>query len=316
LEKQKIRQLLKRYLLGNAAEKDISAVDNWYQSFDSGEPVSLSEEEAAATRQEIWGKVQSTIRGEGKVWMLPRYWKVAAMILLIAGAGGVSQLLKNHKADQSNTIAFTTISTGIGEKKKVILRDGSQLILNAGTYLRVQNDFSGARRIELVDGEVFFDVKKDEKRPFVIQSQGVTTTVLGTSFSISAYKELNNLSIGVLSGKVSVASQFVPLSLLEKEQELVYDKGARSYKKIALDESLTAWQNGRLVLNDLSFKEMAVLIKKNFGIGMEATDEAIRNTRYTTELLVSMSPVEAAQVLAAIHNLRIEKKGNQIFLSK
>jgi ferric-dicitrate binding protein FerR (iron transport regulator) len=228
----------------------------------------------------------------------------------------VSLLLKNYKADQSNTIAFTTISTGIGEKKKVILQDGSQLILNAGTYLRVQNDFSGARRIELVDGEVFFDVKKDEKRPFVIQSQGVTTTVLGTSFSISAYKELNNLSIGVLSGKVSVASQFVPLSLLEKEQELVYDKGARSYKKIALDESLTAWQNGRLVLNDLSFKEMAVLIKKNFGIGMEATDEAIRNTRYTTELLVSMSPVEAAQVLAAIHNLRIEKKGNQIFLSK
>ena len=140
--------------------------------------------------------------------------------------------------------------------------------------------------------------------------------MLGTSFSISAYKELNKLSIGVLTGKVSVAGQFVPLSLLEKEQELIYDKGAGSYKKIALDASLTAWQNGRLILNDLSFREMAVLIKKNFGVGMETTDEAIRNTRYTAELLVSMSPVEAAQVLAAIYSLRIEKKGDQIFLSK
>jgi ferric-dicitrate binding protein FerR (iron transport regulator) len=234
----------------------------------------------------------------------------------MVGAGAISLLLKNYRAGQSNAIAFTTISTGIGQKKKIIIQDGSQLILNAGTTVRVQNDFSGDRKIELVDGEVFFDVKKDEKRPFIIQSQGVTTTVLGTSFSISAYKELNKLSIGVLSGKVSVAGQLVPFSLLEKEQELIYDKDAGSYKRIALDPSLTAWQNGRLVLNDLSFREMAVLIKKNFGIEMQTRDEAIRNKRFTADLPVSMSPVKAAQVLAAIYSLRIEKKGNQIFLSK
>jgi ferric-dicitrate binding protein FerR (iron transport regulator) len=316
LEKQTIRQLLKRYLLGNTDERDINAVDNWYKSFDSEDRVTLSEKEAAAIRQEIWDKVQPAIRIEKKVWVLPRYLKIAAMVLIIAGAGVTLLLLKNKQLGQGTALAYTTISTGIGEKRKIIIQDGSQLILNAGTTLRIQNDFSGDRKVELVDGEVFFDVKKDGQRPFVIQSQGLTTTVLGTSFSISAYKELNNLSIGVLSGKVSVAGQSAPLSVLEKDQELVYDKNNKNFKKIALDESLTAWQQGRLLINDLSFNEMAVIIKKNYGIELATNDEAIRSTRYTTELLSSMSPVEAAQVLAAIHNLKIEGKGNKLFLSK
>lgn len=316
MEKQTIRQLLKRYLLGNTGERDINVVDNWYKSFDREDLVTLSEKEAAAIRQEIWDKIQPAIKIEKKVWVLPRYLKVAAMVLIIAGAGVTLLLLKNNKIGHNNAVAYTTISTGIGEKKKIIIQDGSQLILNAGTTLRIQNDFSGDRKVDLVDGEVVFDVKKDEKRPFVIQSQGLTTTVLGTSFSISAYTALNNLSIGVLSGKVSVAGQSTPLSILEKEQELVYDKSNNHFKKIALDESLTAWQQGRVLINDLSFNEMAVIIKKNYGIELATNDEGIRSTRYTTELLSSMPPVEAAQVLAAIHNLKIEGKGNKLFLSK
>jgi ferric-dicitrate binding protein FerR (iron transport regulator) len=316
LEEKNIRQLLEQYLLGNAAAKDITAVDNWYKSLDNEELVTLSEEETAVTRQEIWDKVQPAIRVEKKVWTLPHYLKVAAMVIIIAGAGVVFLLLKTNKDNKNNTITYTTISTGVGEKKRIVIQDGSLLTLDAETTVRIQNDFSGDRKIELVDGEVFFDVKKDEQRPFVIQSQGLTTTVLGTSFNISAYKELNNLSIGVLSGKVSVASQSAPLSILEKKQQLVYDKNNKRYKKIALDESLTAWQNGRLILNDLSFNEMAVIIRKNFGIDIATNDDAIRRTRYTTELLTSMSPVEAVQVLAAIHNLKIKGQGKNIFLSK
>jgi hypothetical protein len=61
---------------------------------------------------------------------------------------------------------------------------------------------------------------------------------------------------------------------------------------------------------------MAVIIRKNFGIDIATNDDAIRRTRYTTELLTSMSPVEAVQVLAAIHNLKIKGQGKNIFLSK
>jgi ferric-dicitrate binding protein FerR (iron transport regulator) len=315
LEEKNIRRILKRYLLGNAKGDDVSAVDNWYDSFDNEHLVPLSEEETAATRQAIWDKVVPVLSEEKKVWTLPSWLKVAAMVLVIAGAA-VTFFLLNNKHRQQDTIAFTTISTGVGEKKKVTTRDGSRLVLNAGTTIRIQDDFSNDRKIELVDGEVFFEVRTDAQRPFTVTSGSLTTTVLGTSFNISAYAALNNLSIGVVDGKVSVAGDSAPLSILMKEEELVFNKTSKTYKKIPLDETLTAWQSGRLVLNDLSFNEMATIMKKNYGIDVVTNDETIRNTRYTTELSSAMSPLQAIQVLAAIHDLKVREKNNQFFLAK
>jgi len=306
---------LKRYLLGNAHDEDVRAVDNWYDSFDTEDLVSLSKEETAATRQEIWDKVAPVLSEGRKVRTLPSYLKVAAMILVIAGAA-VTFFLLHHRYGQQDAIAFTTFSTGIGEKKKVTTPDGSQLLLNAGTTIRIQNDFSNTRKIELVDGEVFFDVRTDAQRPFTVTSGHLTTTVLGTSFNIMAYKELDNLSIGVVDGKVSVAGDSAPLSVLMKEEELVFSRTTKTYKKIPLDESLTAWQSGRLVLNDLSFDDMVTIMKKNYGIDVVTSDETIRNTRYTTELSSAMSPLQAIQVLAAIHELKVTRKNNQFFLAK
>lgn len=315
MEERSIRQRLKQYLLGNAGEKEINLVDNWYQSFDN-EPVVLSEVETAATKQEIWDNIAPAVKIERKIGRLSPAMKVAAMIIIIAGAAGAFLLQHKNKDSHPDVLAYTTISTGIGEKKKITIQDGSRLILDAGTTIRIQNDFSKDRKIELIDGEAFFDVSRDDQRPFIIQTGGLITTVLGTSFNISAYKELNNVSIGVVSGKVSVVNKSATLSILEKDQELVYNKNNKTFKTIPLDESSTAWQEGRLVLNDLSFDEMAAIIKKNFGIDMVTNEGAIKRTRYTTELLSAMSPAEAVEVLAAIHNLSIQQKGKKFFLYK
>jgi transmembrane sensor len=316
VEERNIRQILKRYLIGNADKKDLNAVDNWYNLFDSEELVAISAAEAEATKQEIWNKVQPVLEEEKKVRRLPTWLKVAAMIIIIAGAAMTVLFIRNRQKSGSLPIAYTTISTGTGERKKITIQDGSQLLLNAGTTIRLQNDLSKERKIEVADGEVFFEVKTDAQRPFIITSGGLTTTVLGTSFNISAYAGLNNLSIGVVSGKVRVAGPSAMLSILEKDEELVYNKTSQHFKKVALDESLTSWQDGRLILNDLSFYEMSVIMKKNYGIDITTARDDITHTRYTTELLTAMSPLEAVQVLAAIHKLKITTAGNKIFLHK
>ena len=317
MEERNIRQILRRYLLGDAHENDIKAVDGWYQSFDEAPPVTLSPAESDVTRQEIWDRIAPVLEEggvkESKVRRLPAWLRVAAVILVIAG--GVSTYLLLHKKNDT-PIAYTTYSTAIGQKKKITLQDGSLITLDAGTTIRIQDDFSKDRKIEMVDGQVFFDVKTDAERPFIVRSEGLTTTVLGTSFTVSSYKGLNNISIGVVTGKVRVASDTAALSVLEKEEELVFNKTSRKYKKAPLDESLTAWQEGRLLMNDLTFDEMAIMLKKNYGVDVVPNDDAIRRTRYTTELLTGMRPLQAIQVLAAIHNLKIREKDHQVILSK
>lgn len=315
MEVKNIRKLLKEYLLGNATDNDIKMVDNWYQSFENEVPVKLSEQETAATKEEIWAKIAPSITVERKVWTMPRYMKVAAMLAVVAGAG-LTFFLLNKKETAPTQIAYTTISTNNGERKTITTKDGSVLTLNAGSTIRIQDDFSKQRNIDIVDGEVFFDVKKDADRPFTITSGSLTTTVLGTAFNINAYKGINKIDIGVISGKISVANNATTLSVLEKSQGLEYNKTTKTFKALVVDENMMAWKEGRVVLNDISFDEMSLLMKKNFGINITTNDKSIRNTNYTTELFTNMKPEDAAEVLAAIHGLKIKKQDNQIFLYK
>ncbi|MBS1565310.1 MAG: FecR domain-containing protein, partial [Bacteroidetes bacterium] len=266
MEEKNIRQTLRQYLLGNAEEKSINAVDSWYASFDKEDTPPLSAGEAMATKQEIWDKISPVLTEQKKTGRIHWLWKAAASVVLLAGSGAVLyKLLSKNKAADS-ALAWTTIKTGVGEKRAIVLQDSTRVTLDAGTTIRVQNDFSQDRRVDLVDGEAFFDVATDAAHPFIVQSDDLTTTVLGTSFVVSAYKALHNVNVGVVSGKVRVNSGGNMLSELTKNEELLYDKGRRHFRKTALDESMTAWMDGRLLLNDLSFGEMNAIVRKNFGI--------------------------------------------------
>jgi transmembrane sensor len=316
LEAKTIRRILKNYLLGNIKEQEKEVVDRWYESFEQETPVSLTDQERVATKQEIWDKIAPGISVDKKVRVLPAMLKVAAWAAVITGVVFTFFYIKNRQPANGEPLAYTTISTKNGERSTVTIKDGTQLTLNAGTTIHVYDDFSATRRVDLVDGEVFFDVKRDEQRPFRIYSDSLHITVLGTSFNVSAYKELNNISIGVVTGKVRVKKDTTTLNILQKAQALVYDKNLHTHKIIPFDESLLAWREGRISLNDLSFREMAFLMNKNFGIDIVTEDRQIMDSRYTTELFSTMTADQVVEVLAAIHNLKIKKINNQIYFLK
>jgi ferric-dicitrate binding protein FerR (iron transport regulator) len=170
------------------------------------------------------------------------------------------------------------------------------------------------RRLEIVDGEVFFDVKSNPAAPFIVESGPLTTTVLGTSFNIAAYEAVNRMSVAVTDGKVSVHSADGTANVLAKDQALTYDRAKDNITIDALDKSLLGWREGTLVLNDASFDDLVVLMQKNYGLQLTTSQYKIRATRYTTELSTAMDPVKAAEVLAAIHNLKIEVTGHVVTL--
>jgi transmembrane sensor len=316
LERRNIKQILQKYLTGHLRQEEATVVDNWYDAFEQETPVQLTDTERETTRQQIWEKIVPDLVVEKKQWRIPMYAKVASWAAIAIGAVLLLFMLKNNLWRSSQASAFTIVTTKNGERKTVTIADGSRLTLNAGTILHVHNDFSHTRTIDLVDGEVFFDVHRDEKRPFQVHSSGLTVTVLGTSFNISSYAGLKKFSAGVVSGTVRVQKDTATLNILHKSQQLIYDKEQHTYATTVIDESLLAWRDGKVILNDVLFSEMAVLMKKNFGIDVFADDSRILNTKYTTELFTSMTPDEAMEVLAAIHNLSIKKVNNSFYLDQ
>jgi len=257
----------------------------------------LSQKEPAAVSQL---KVQRNY-----TWM-----KVAASVMLVLAAG-----LLWYSPEQPATkpvVAFSNISTAAGQRKVVTLSDGSTLTLNSASAIRIATDFSTRRNVQILDGEVYFEVKHDTKRPFIIRSGPMTTQVLGTSFNVRAYKELNKFSVGVTSGKVGVMIPNQPVAMLVKGRQLIYNKHKNKVSLVALDHHLLDWQKGSLILNDASFEEMAVLVRKNFNISVSTTNQQIAKKHFTATLSTAMSAGQAVEVIAAIHKRSIKKRRDTI----
>ena len=100
-------------------------------------------------------------------------------------------------------IVFEEHTTVPGVKSHLTLSDGSQVILNSGSELKYLKNFEKDKRAIFLKGEVFFSVTKDASRPFIVHTLETTTTALGTSFNVRAYKG-ESIDVSLLTGKVAV----------------------------------------------------------------------------------------------------------------
>ncbi|MGY4385216.1 transmembrane sensor [Pedobacter sp. UYP24] len=312
----RIKQIFKSYLEGKSTPNETKSVDDWYRKNDAKIHVPLTGDKEKEIQEQIWMQIAPELRNDQV--LVPRQrqkstysWiKIAASVLLVSTAW-----LLWYKRDQpvpKQVIAYTNFSTSAGERKMLMLSDGTSLTLNSASTIRVSTDFSTKRNVEILDGEVFFNVKHDVKKPFIIKSGAMTTQVLGTSFSILAYKELNKFSVGVTSGKVGVMIVNHPATMLVNGRQLVYNRRKDRIAVAPLDQHLLDWQKGTLILNDVSFEEMAVLVRKNFNITVSTTDQHLAKQHFTATLRTSMTPEQAVQVIAAIHQKSIKKRRHTI----
>lgn len=316
MKTQRVKQVFRDYLSGKSKAAEKESVDRWYQSFDTERVRSLSEKEELRVKEEIWDRIaaESGQSNYTKRFRLPQWLKVAALLVSVSVA---CWMMVKRDSPSGRQDSYTEIITRTQERKNIRLADGTLLSLNASSRVRIRKDFSKERRVEIIDGEAFFDVEKDHSRPFIITSGSITTHVLGTSFNISAYQELSSVTVRVLTGKVSVSPRGSASNTLTAGQQLVYNKKMRSVSLRYDKANDIAWIKGKLLLDDLSFDEMAVLMRKNFGVKIIPEDESIRKTtRYTTTLPVSMKPDEAVDVLAAIHNFKVRRDKEVFYFIK
>ena len=105
----------------------------------------------------------------------------AAIVCLVLG--GIHYL--EHLNEQQ--IIYLEASTSYGERKQILLPDGTQLTLNSCSHVRYPNNFTGEERKIVLEGEGYFQVHKNEKQPFIVSTSRFDVRVLGTCFDIKSY---------------------------------------------------------------------------------------------------------------------------------
>lgn len=115
------------------------------------------------------------------------------------------------------------IEVARGGEYKVRLDDGSVVWLNSESSLIYPKQFVGGKRIVKLSGEAYFEVERDEKKPFVVSVEGMEIKVLGTSFNVAAYKDEETVTTTLVSGSVEVITQHGMVQLTPGKQATVQE---------------------------------------------------------------------------------------------
>lgn len=227
---------------------------------------------------------------------------IAICALAVGGAFGVRQLLR--PATTTHVTQQKVYTTHQGQRAKVQLADGSQVILAPATVMHVSG--TAGRTIEL-DGEAVFTVINHMESPFTVSTGGTTTRVLGTTFGVRAYSSDKVARIVVAEGKVVTGGTVLGIG------DVLYASN-NSIKRIEHDTNVTrmlSWTEGRLVFDNAPMGEAALELERWYGIQIKFADSSIAHRKISGEL-VSQNLDEALRLVTNTIGVAVQRNGSQV----
>ncbi len=274
---------LVRYLSGEADAAERLAVELWATS----DPANAHELEVLRS---IWGSAQGVSAPEVDV---DAAWnKVSARIDAAEGRGRVIPL--GTRSQALRWLAAAAVVTGLfvgvrflltnqpqdlmasTQHLRSTLSDSSVVTLSPGSRLSAR--MSGGRHIAL-NGEAYFDVKRDTKRPFVVETDGVTVTVLGTAFEVSAFDTAGSVLVRVRHGKVRVLAGADSVVLVAGGYAR-YNKAAHMLERLAAPPA-EVWGDRIIQFQDAPMPEVVEQLQKLFSVKITLANYGLAKCQLT-----------------------------------
>jgi ferric-dicitrate binding protein FerR (iron transport regulator) len=315
----------------------------------------LSDPATEFPSREMWLRIDSKIQsqqesqtGKGKMIIYFRNFAKYAAIILVTVA--LTWFARNI-ADKSGTTSGITIenmkynevSVSFGSKSRIVLPDGSVVILNSGSKLRYPAQFASNTRDVYLEGEGFFEVEESKSKPFLVRTKDITVRVLGTKFNLKSYDDEKIIETTLISGKVEIFANKDEKQREQKKIVLEPNQQALFYKEsddISLSQlqsrpaeseeisvspveikskvdivEIIAWKDNRLVFKNEKFNELATKLERWYDVKIEIKDEELKHILFTGTFQKE-SIEQALSALKLIIPFRYEMKMNQIVITK
>ena len=329
MQKKPSAEILEKYFKGICSDDEIAQINSWYKSLEDGE-MDLTDDEKETLRvsmlENIRQKVQDTEtyhlesskRGIRNIWYYATSG-IAAMLVIGILIGHRTQ--SSSPVKNSNQIIASNKTKNI---EKITLSDGSKVWLSPNSQLTYLKLFAKESRKVTLEGEAFFEVTKDHKRPFSIQSGIVTTKVWGTSFRIRAFKN-DVAKVDVVTGKVSVSIPGVSAGpsqndqreevMLLPNQEAIYDNGAVHLKKNLeiKDPSMTIWRRVSLSFDNAPIPKVFAILNNKFNVNIRSDDKQVNADFFTANFTDESLPAIMEMMKKAL-NVSYVVNGKEITL--
>lgn len=193
----------------------------------------------------------------------------------------------------------------------LVLEDGSQVWLNSDTHFTYPDKFIGRERRVSLDGEAYFKVTRDEKRPFYVESEGQELKVLGTEFNLRAYSEEKECVTTLVSGSVSINGEYT----LEAGDRLCVESNGKASLSHGSTDAAQGWKDGRLVFGDESLEDAMKTICRWYGVNCEFLDDNAASTVLFGEITRYDSLDDVLDIIGKVGGLNVCRKENMITIA-
>ncbi len=218
----------------------------------------------------------SNVIASNKKKLIPLQWIVgAAATIIILIIGGIYLFNIENNIEQYNTIIVPA-----GQRINLILSDNTNLWLNANTEFKYPTEFSKKNRTVYLDGEAYFEVSKDENKPFIVKTSMGDVHVTGTSFNVEAYSKFDNFNTSLFEGGVEIYKEGKRLVSLKPNEKGVLKNNKLQISTIT-DSDPYLWKDGLIAFKNKGIEEILLSLEKYFSVQIKINTSNLPKNTYT-----------------------------------
>ncbi len=233
-----------------------------------------------------------------------------------------NQVIQTAQQSDEEAAGVNQVVVPYGRTAEVDLADGTKVWLNAGSCFIFPSHFNNQKKREVVlIGEAFFDVKHNARQPFMVVTEEMVYTVLGTSFNIQSYANSNSVAAVLVEGSLQVEKK----SVINKHKTIL-KPGQKSQLYINQDKLCvtnvntsfyTSWKDGYLMLYKNGLKNLVKQIEQYYHSELVISDELMNlPTQLSGKLLLDENPEQVYKTLCDLTGMTYEVKNNKVVFNK
>lgn len=227
--------------------------------------------------------------------------------------GNVSYEARGDVRDEKDVM--NRIEVPRGGEFSLELEDGSRVWLNAGSELSYPARFKGKQRVVYLKGEAYFDVMRNEEKPFVVQVEDVQVKVLGTEFNVTAYGN-GKVETVLVEGAVSM-NHGEKKVLLKPNQKGMFEADDNLISVEDVDVlPYVAWKNGDFIFKDESLESIMDKLSRWYDLEVFYRNEELRNIHLSGNLKRYKDVRELFRSFEKISDARFSVNGKTVVISK
>lgn len=227
--------------------------------------------------------------------------------------------LKSKNTESSATVPkYNVIEIPRGGEYAMLLSDGTKVWLNSDTRLKFPKVFSGKIRKVILEGEAYFEVSHNPKKPFIVETRESNVEVLGTKFNVKSYKEEENIYTTLVEGSVRFSDKSKESTcILKPGEQSVYNPVKKELEERKVSTELfTAWVEGRFAFDNERLEEILMQLSRWYDVEIFFQNNETRDYRFTGNLKRYDSISTILQMLEVTYDIKFRIKERSIIVIK